>query len=430
MKSETSRKYLLVFSAIVIGYLFFGVDLDGAIPYTKIKFNSSEHVPLVLTALIIFFSSHYLYYWFKKKKEERNLFELITSIPIAFVAVSTVFYSYLLKIGIDWKVIIFSILLLFLGLILSIAIDFTITSFFSLRSKEEMEELGLGRVPSASKAFIRSLFYLYPLSISIMLFFSFYSEKLPTPLNNYWLFIFLTPTFMLNMDFFYNIIKLLGPKKVRKNALKNLRFFQHAFDLHEMHYQYSGIEEFKQYEVPPLCLNAKYGELKEVQALLNNGDNPNIQDKRGWTPLMWASAEGHLDVVDLLLEYGADPNIVNYLSRSSIMYASKYGSYNIAKALIDNGAIINTSDEFCNHPSLAVASQNGHLNIVQLLVENGADIMYKNKNGVTAIEIAMESGYGEVAKYLRNCMRKEEQDLSKKSNVIDNTDWISSNKQD
>ncbi len=51
--------------------------------------------------------------------------------------------------------------------------------------------------------------------------------------------------------------------------------------------------------------------LKEIQILLNNKQNPNIQDKTLFTPLMYACMNNDIKLVKLLLKYKADPNIKN-----------------------------------------------------------------------------------------------------------------------
>lgn len=425
MKTDNNRKYLLIFSGLLLGFQYLGLVIDGNIPYTQIKISSQANIQIVLTILIIFFGAQFSFYWFKQKKGDRSLFEFVSSLPIALIAIIPVCYGYLNKFGIDWKVIASTILILLLGGLLVIAVDFIISIIFSLRSPEEMNEMGLDKIPSASKAFIRCLFFLIPLSAAVFFLLATYEHLLPVPLNNYWLVIFLTPTLLLNFDHFINLLMCLGPSKVRKKALNNLRIFRKAMDLHEMHYQYIGIEKFKNPEMPSICEFARDGRLDEVQKLLSGGVDPNSQDGRGWCPLMWATAEGHLYIVELLLEHGADPNIINYLGRSSIMYASNYGFYEIAKVLVEKGAIPNPSREFTDLPPLSAAANKGHLEVVKLLVEHGANVMHKGKNNMTALDIAMDSGHGNIAKYLRNIMLEiDETPPEDKTNLIKNIDWV------
>jgi hypothetical protein len=311
------------------------------------------------------------------------------------------------------------------GGLLAIAVDFIIAIIFSLRSGDEMERLGLGKIPSASKAFLRSLFLLLPLSGTIFFLLVKYRYLLPIPLNNYWIVIFITPTMLWNFENVINLFLCLGPSKVRKKALERLRLFRRAMDLHGMHYQYIGIEKPKSIQDPPICAFAKQGLLNEVQKLLSKGVDPNTQDGRGWSPLMWATAEGHRKIVELLLEHGADPNVINYLGRSAIMYASNYGFYEIAKALLEKGGTPNPSSEITEHPPLSAAAHKGHLEVVKLLVEHGANVNHKGREKKTALDISMEAGHGEVAKYLRNKMLEMDNTSPEdKTNVIKSTDWL------
>jgi hypothetical protein len=312
-----------------------------------------------------------------------------------------------------------------IGVFLAISVNFIISIILSLRSPEEMKRMGLGKIPSASKAFIRSLFLLIPLSAVVIFLLIKFKNILPPPLNNYWVVFYVTPTILLNFENFVNLLLCLGPPKIRKKALYRLRLFRRAMDLHEMHYQFIGLENHKCIELPPICAFAKEGLLDEMQKLLSTGADPNKQDARGWSPLMWASAEGHKEIVDLLLEYGADPNIVNYLGRSAIMYASNYGIHEIVKALLERGAIPNPSIEFTDYPPLSAAADKGHLEVVKLLVEHGANVNHKGKDHKTALDISMEAGHGEVAKYLRNkILELDDTSPEDKTNLIKNIGWV------
>lgn len=427
MKADSNRNYLLVFSATLIGFQYSGLDLGGGIPFTQIRISSQENIPFILTVLILFFGGQFVFYWLKQKRDNRSLFEFITATVIAFVAIVPVFYDFLKNHEIDWKVITSVIIILFFGFFLAIAVDFVIFILFSLRSQEEMKKMGLGKVPSASKALIRSLFILIPLNAGTIFLLAKYDHLLPTaPFNNHWIVIFLIPAILLNFNSFINLLLCLGPQKIRKKALDKLRLFRRATDLHEMQYQFIGIEDFKNYEMPPICTFAKNGEFEKVKDLLSNGTDPNSQDPRGWSPVMWATAEGHLDIVKLLLEHGADPNIVNYLGRSAIMYAANYGFYEIAKVLLEKKATPNISG-LTDLTPLSAAADKGHLEVVKLLVEFGA--MHKSKENKTALDIAMESKQGEVAKFLRNLMLELNDTSSEdKIDLIKNIDWIKKDK--
>ena len=57
---------------------------------------------------------------------------------------------------------------------------------------------------------------------------------------------------------------------------------------------------------PRAHLNQKLGYLEFMKRLLDKGADPNVKNKQGGTPLMWAAVYGHQDAARLLLSRGAD----------------------------------------------------------------------------------------------------------------------------
>ena len=43
------------------------------------------------------------------------------------------------------------------------------------------------------------------------------------------------------------------------------------------------------------------GDLDHVKKCLSKGANKNVEDKKKWTPLIWAACKGHLDIVRYLI---------------------------------------------------------------------------------------------------------------------------------
>lgn len=54
-----------------------------------------------------------------------------------------------------------------------------------------------------------------------------------------------------------------------------------------------------------LMFQSIMGNYTNVETLLNYGANPNIQNKRGYTAINYASSKGYSDIVNLLIENGA-----------------------------------------------------------------------------------------------------------------------------
>jgi ankyrin repeat protein len=52
------------------------------------------------------------------------------------------------------------------------------------------------------------------------------------------------------------------------------------------------------------------------------------------------------------------------------------------------------------------AADNGHIAVVEMLVKHGADLRAKDHYGYTAFYRAADQGHDEVARFLRDAMRK------------------------
>ena len=90
-----------------------------------------------------------------------------------------------------------------------------------------------------------------------------------------------------------------------------------------------------------LMVASHQGLPKLVKELLDNGAKAgiNMQDKCGWSALMFATFTGaNIKVVKLLLEHGASINQVNTHSKAALFMASGKGHVEIVKLLLQNGA--------------------------------------------------------------------------------------------
>ncbi|KAF3228066.1 hypothetical protein TWF191_003004 [Orbilia oligospora] len=185
----------------------------------------------------------------------------------------------------------------------------------------------------------------------------------------------------------------------------------------------------------------------------------NIQQSDGSSPLRECAVYGHEDVACLLLDSGADwlletydrrtagfislergqTNIFSLLlkrgfslknpvarglcnSGTPLHVAAGYGYQEIVKEILELGAInpqnfdISLSDSRGN-TALHNAVNTGLLPVVQLLVENGIDIERKNKDGKTALDLAIEFGYSPVERYLRSAILASSWDILELDNA-------------
>ena len=70
------------------------------------------------------------------------------------------------------------------------------------------------------------------------------------------------------------------------------------------------------------------GDLKNVQQLLDSGENASQTNENDDFPLYLASQEGYYDVVELLLKKGASTNQRNKNGDTPLAAASQEGHYN------------------------------------------------------------------------------------------------------
>ncbi len=92
---------------------------------------------------------------------------------------------------------------------------------------------------------------------------------------------------------------------------------------------------------------------------------------RSLTPLMRAAAIGHMAVVKGLLSDGVDVNDKGPRDSTALMFAA--------------GA--------------------GHLEVVRELVSNGAEVDAIENSGMTAVRLAQEDGFRDIADYLKSKSR-------------------------
>ena len=111
-----------------------------------------------------------------------------------------------------------------------------------------------------------------------------------------------------------------------------------------------------------LLKQVKKGNFSKVEKLLQNGADINYKDFLGYSALQFAVIRGHTVIVKLLLEKGANPNIQDILGKTPLMYAIDFNTY----------------------------YENKMVQIVNLLLQYGADTDIKNKNGLSAIDLALQ----------------------------------------
>jgi len=130
---------------------------------------------------------------------------------------------------------------------------------------------------------------------------------------------------------------------------------------------------------------ASLGAIKIVNDHLDAGVDVNSLDKRGRTPLHWASTE---KVIRKLISKGANLNSKDGRGMTPLhCYIIEDKKTEEAKILLDAGANVNAITS-SGHTPLHYATSNDKFKFVEFLIENGANTNAKSKSGVTPLHSA------------------------------------------
>lgn len=150
------------------------------------------------------------------------------------------------------------------------------------------------------------------------------------------------------------------------------------------------------------------GDSAIVRTLLDAGaklDRMNILGTFWATPLNYAVTNSDTSLVEYLISKGADPNELDDDKISAVSWAVIGGRGNVLNVLLSRGANVNPVDKFGMTPLLYAASINlGDTAVMERLIAAGADLKAKNKDGLTALDLAKNYHHGAMVNLLSGKM--------------------------
>jgi ankyrin repeat protein len=157
-----------------------------------------------------------------------------------------------------------------------------------------------------------------------------------------------------------------------------------------------------------LCNAAMTGDIKKAERYLRQGAFVNAKNCDGKTPLMLALENNHQYVAEMLIKAGANPNFADSGGTTPLMIAAQKGLVDTVKLLLSKGANPNTQQSNIksvyaseNRTPIMFAAEGGTPEIVKMLIAKGANVNKKSRDGKTALKIAEEKGFSDVAEILK-----------------------------
>jgi len=148
--------------------------------------------------------------------------------------------------------------------------------------------------------------------------------------------------------------------------------------------------------VTPLIAAAYKDSDRIVEELLGHGADPRTRDSTGKSAMVYAAALGADDIVRLLLAAGVDPKERYGNELTALMWAagpdvgvSAAASDRVIDLLLAHGAALDAADNR-GRTALMIAAALGNSAIVEHLLQRGADRALKDKDGKTALDLAID----------------------------------------
>jgi hypothetical protein len=161
----------------------------------------------------------------------------------------------------------------------------------------------------------------------------------------------------------------------------------------------------------------KASDLASLSDVVSNGEDVDLRDANGDTPLMIASAYGHEKIVKFLLDKGAYQNASSPSGDTPLSLAAFHGYASIVQLLIQRGVDLERRSGNMRATPLHLASRKGHKEVVQLLVAAGANVNALDDEGGSPAFGAVYYGFPEVARVLQQAGGK----IVERGQVLDNT---------
>ena len=140
---------------------------------------------------------------------------------------------------------------------------------------------------------------------------------------------------------------------------------------------------------------SRKGDVRRLKSWLQDGNNPNVHDFSGWTPLLWAAVRGHYEAVALLLDNEYTKADITLPHRESsalaIHMAGHSGNVQTATIILDHlPDHLNAVWDLNGHTVLLQSVFYGHLDLARILLQKGAETFITTARGLGPMELSIQ----------------------------------------
>jgi ankyrin repeat protein len=143
-----------------------------------------------------------------------------------------------------------------------------------------------------------------------------------------------------------------------------------------------------------LLAAAARGDTAQIRSMTKQGENPDVRDEYGRTPLHVAAYAGHHEAMRALVAAGANPNALEKDRYDIVTIAAVANDVPTLKVALALGASAANITSRYDGTALIAAAHLGHAEVVRVLIRAGAPLDHVNNLGWTALIESIVLGDG------------------------------------